>query len=79
MATVIVYLRARLKPQDTSALPHGNRHRYPLNRRLGGPNSQSGHFGKIKYLAPAGIRIPDRQACCLVTTILTTLSWIIKY
>jgi len=43
-------------------------HRFPLNRRLGGPRSQSGHFwGRYKSLAPVGIRTPDRPASSLVT------------
>jgi hypothetical protein len=34
--------------------------RYPLNRRLGGPQSRSGRFRKS--IAPARIGIPDRPA-----------------
>jgi len=29
---------------------HGHEHRYPLNRRLGGPHSRSRHFGEGKNL-----------------------------
>ena len=34
----------------------GNRRRYPMNRRLGGPQRRSGRFGQEKYLSPAGNR-----------------------
>ena len=44
-----------------------------LDRRLAGPHSQFGCFGKReKHLAPAWIRRPDRPACSAVT-ILTVL------
>jgi hypothetical protein len=39
-----------------SLYPWGNRLRYPLYRRLGGPQSRSGHCGEEKILAPPGIR-----------------------
>ena len=35
--------------------------RYPLYRRLGGPQGRS---GRSENLAPTGIRSPDRPACC---------------
>lgn len=38
----------------------------PLNRRLGGFQSQSGQFGE-KSLAPTGIRTADPPASSLVT------------
>ena len=41
------------------ALPAGNT-RYPLYRRLGGPQGRSGRLRKI--LPPTGIRSPDRPA-----------------
>jgi hypothetical protein len=34
--------------------PQGNRPWYSLDRRLGGPQSQSGSCGEDKSLAPAG-------------------------
>jgi hypothetical protein len=40
--------------------------RYPLNRRLVGPQSWFVRFGE-KYFASVGIRIPDRLARILVT------------
>jgi hypothetical protein len=36
--------------------PRGNGPRYPLDRRLGGPQSLSGPCGEEKNLAPAGIQ-----------------------
>jgi hypothetical protein len=33
--------------------------RYPLDRRLGGPQSRSGRFGEEKILDPTGTRTPD--------------------
>ena len=42
------------------ALPPG-KVRYPLYRRLGGPQGQSGRVWKIS--PPTGIRSPDRPAC----------------
>jgi len=42
---------------------HPGKPKYPSNRRLGGPHSQSGSLGELrKALAPAGIRTPDRPA-----------------
>jgi hypothetical protein len=32
--------------------PGGNILLYPLCRKLGGPQSQSGHYGEEKYLPP---------------------------
>jgi hypothetical protein len=34
--------------------------RYPLNKRLGGPQSRSGRFAEEKILDPTGIRTPSR-------------------
>ena len=45
--------------------------RNPLNRWLGGPQ-RSGVLEKIRFLAPAGIRTPERSSRSLVT-ILTEL------
>ena len=39
-------------------LPPGNI-RYPLHRRLGGPQGRS---GRAENLVPTGIRLPDRPA-----------------
>jgi hypothetical protein len=39
----------------------GNRPRYPLDRRLGGPQSRYGRCGEEKNLAPAGNRNPAVQ------------------
>jgi hypothetical protein len=40
------------------ALPRGKDPRYPLYRRLGGPQSRSGHRLDEKSFAPAGDRTP---------------------
>jgi hypothetical protein len=37
--------------------PRGKSPRYPLDRRLRGPQSRSGRFGEEKILDPTGIRI----------------------
>jgi hypothetical protein len=36
--------------------------RYPLNRMLGGSQSQSGRYGKMKILVPTGTRAPTAQS-----------------
>jgi hypothetical protein len=38
--------------------PHGNEIRYPLNRRLGGPQSGSGRFGEHKNPLPLPVHKP---------------------
>jgi len=54
--------------------PRGKSSRYPLNRRLDGPQSQSGRFGGTEKTFPsARIRNPDRQARSLVTVQTTLL------
>jgi len=41
--------------------------RYPLNRRLGGPQSRfRGFVKRYKFLVPTGIRTPNRPARSLV-------------
>jgi hypothetical protein len=41
--------------------------RYPLDRKLGGPQSWSGHFGgEVNSLVPIGIRTPARPVRSLV-------------
>jgi hypothetical protein len=42
-------------------LPWENRPRYPLDMRLGGPQSRSGRCGVEKNVAPAGILTPAVQ------------------
>ena len=44
-----------------------------MNRRLGGPQSQSGRFEEAKHLIPIGIQTLDRPICSLVTTLRTLL------
>jgi hypothetical protein len=41
-----------------TALPLGKEPRYPLNRRLGGPQSRFGRLGEDKILDPTGTRTP---------------------
>jgi hypothetical protein len=41
--------------------PRGSNPRYPLNRRLGGPQDRSGRGGEKKIPAPAGNRTPVVQ------------------
>jgi hypothetical protein len=41
--------------------PQGKRSRYPLDRRLCGPQSRSGLYGEQKNLAPSGNRTPAVQ------------------
>jgi hypothetical protein len=41
--------------------PRGNWTRYPLDRRLGGPQSRSGHYGEEKNPYSAGNRTPKDQ------------------
>jgi hypothetical protein len=45
-----------------SLYPMGKSPRYPLNRRLGGPQSRSGRHGEVKILDPTGTRIPAPQS-----------------
>jgi hypothetical protein len=37
--------------------PRGKSPRYPLERRLGGPQSRSGRFGEVKILDPTGLEL----------------------
>jgi hypothetical protein len=38
--------------------PRGKSPRFPLDRRLGGPQSLSGRFGEVKILTPIGTWTP---------------------
>jgi hypothetical protein len=49
--------------------------RYPLNKRLGGPQSQSVLFGEEEISSTAGIRTADRRTCSLAA-LRTMLSWL---
>jgi hypothetical protein len=40
--------------------PHEKNPRYPLDRRLGGPQSRSGHSGEDKIPSPAGNRTLEK-------------------
>jgi hypothetical protein len=50
--------------------PRGNRPRYPLYRRLGGPQSRSERHGEEKNLASAGNRTPAVQPVAIPILIL---------
>ena len=53
----------------------GKEHRYPLNRRLGEPQSRTGRFGKLKNLFHLpGFEPPDRPAPILATITTTSFS-----
>jgi hypothetical protein len=56
---VVSFIRWLLYPQGKSPW-------YPLDRRLGRPQSQSGHGGKEKILSPFHEMNPHRPACSLV-------------
>jgi hypothetical protein len=45
-------------PASTPRLPRIRNPRYPLHRRLCGPQNQSGRHGEEKILAPTGTRTP---------------------
>jgi hypothetical protein len=59
-----------------AALPSGGKcPRYPLDSRLGGPQSRSGRCGEEKILDPTGTRTPTpRSFSRYPVAILTTLS-----
>jgi hypothetical protein len=55
--------------------PRGKSPRYPLDRRLGGPQSRSGRFGEEKILDPIGTRTrTPRSSSPQLVAIPTTLS-----
>jgi hypothetical protein len=55
--------------------PRGKSRQYPLDRRLGGPQSQSGRHGEVKILDPTGTRNPTpRSSSPWSVTIPTELS-----
>lgn len=58
----ISWLRQQMKvkgqPHAQVALPKGKISRYPLNGRLGGPQSQPGRCGEEQIFFPAGNRTP---------------------
>jgi hypothetical protein len=41
-----------------AALPPGKSPRYPFYRRLGGPQSRSGRYGKVKFFTLLGLELP---------------------
>jgi hypothetical protein len=56
------YLEVRGQLHVPAALPRGKSPRYPLDRRLGGPQSQSRRRGKEKILDFTGTRTPTPQS-----------------
>jgi hypothetical protein len=55
-------------------LPQGKSPRYPLDRRLGGPQSRYGRCGEEENLAPAGNRTPAVQPVAIPTELSRLLS-----
>jgi hypothetical protein len=51
-----------------AVLPRAKGPRYPLDRRLGGPQSRSGLFGEVKILDPTGTRTPTLSVVQPVTS-----------
>jgi hypothetical protein len=45
-----------------TALPPGKEHRYPLDRRLGEPQSRSGRLGEEKILDPTSTQTPTPRS-----------------
>ena len=65
IAPLILNFRARWGELSTSRSGRctpGKEPRYPLNRRVGGPQSRSGRLGEER-LACAEARTPNRPAC----------------
>jgi hypothetical protein len=46
----------------TAALPPGKSPRYPLDRKLGGPQNRSGRRGEEKILEPTGTQNPPARS-----------------
>jgi hypothetical protein len=63
-----------------TTLPQRNSPQYPLDRRLGGPQNQSGQHGEEKKLAPMGTQtVTLRLSSPLPVTILTAVSQLLLY
>jgi hypothetical protein len=56
------WMEASGQLHTTAALPQGRNPWYPLDRRLGGPQSRSGRWWREKFPAPAGTRSPDHPS-----------------
>jgi hypothetical protein len=48
--------------------PRGKSHQYPLDRRLGGPQSRSGRFGEGKILYPTETRTPSKTESVIINS-----------
>jgi hypothetical protein len=63
-----IFLMSALAGSEWSAscpshfLPQGKGPWYPLDRRLGGPQTWSGRFGEEKNLDPTGTRTPTPRS-----------------
>jgi len=55
-------ISTELSTLHPSCCTPGKESQYPMNGRLGGPQSRSGWFRRRVNLAPTGIRTPDRLA-----------------
>jgi hypothetical protein len=60
-----------------AALPPGKGPRYPLDRRLGGPQSRSGRFGEQKIIDPTGTRTPTPRSSSPYIVAIITIIFII--
>jgi hypothetical protein len=47
--------------------PRGKSPRYPLDRKLDGPQSRSGRHGEVKILDPTGTRTPTPRSASRYT------------
>jgi hypothetical protein len=62
-------------------LPSGKSTRYPLARRLSGPQNRSGVFGEEKILDPTGTRTPTPKPLAIPTALsrLRLVMWATNY
>jgi hypothetical protein len=62
-----------------AALSPGKSPRYPLDKKLGGPQSRSGRCREVKILDPTWTRTPTpRSSCMWLVDIPTTLSRLLR-
>jgi hypothetical protein len=61
---VVVFLTLALAGCEWSLplCPRRRSHRYPSDRRLGGPQSRSGRYGELSLLDPTGTRTPTPRS-----------------
>jgi hypothetical protein len=58
--------------------PCGRRHRYPLDRRMGEPQTRFGRCAEDKNLSPSGTRTPAVQLVAISTELSRFLSLIVR-